>query len=68
MHLFVCYLNKLQNARCNDKDKKTGLQTRTGGDAEEKTSLRRRHVTISGPTYSHRYDDNRPFLAALITF
>ena len=20
MHLLVCYLNKLQNARCNDKD------------------------------------------------
>jgi len=39
------------------RDKKTGFQTRTGGDAEEKTSLRRRNVTISGPTYSGRYDD-----------
>jgi len=24
-HLLVCYLNKLQNARCNDKDEKEDL-------------------------------------------
>jgi hypothetical protein len=27
VHLLVCYLNKLQNARCNDKDLMTFFDT-----------------------------------------
>jgi hypothetical protein len=30
MHLFVCYLNKLQNARCNNKDRRGGGWTNVG--------------------------------------
>ena len=26
MHLLVCYLNKLENARCNDKDLSLGFE------------------------------------------
>ena len=29
MHLLVCYLNKLQNARCNDKDAKFCFSSET---------------------------------------
>ena len=29
MRLLVCYLNKLQNARCNDKDKYLGIHIKS---------------------------------------